>query len=158
MLGFVASITMPGLDDPNAVLSIIAVEHLQPIFVVLFVGAILSSIMSTSDSILLSSAAIISTNLLPLVKKDPDEKMRLAVDFRSPMAQSQKASEAGAVLNAVQSLTPFITVNPGILQNIDDDEVARFLWDSANANPKLLRDREQVAAIRQQEAQQQDLQ
>jgi SSS family solute:Na+ symporter len=73
-LGLVASITMPVVDNPNAVLMNIAEVHLQPILVVLFVGAILSSIMSTSDSILLSSAAIISTNLLPLVKRMPTTK------------------------------------------------------------------------------------
>ncbi len=79
MLGFVASITMPGLEDPNAVLANIAVAHLQPAFVVLFVAAILSSIMSTSDSILLSSASIISTNFLPIIKADADDDMRLKV-------------------------------------------------------------------------------
>ncbi|MCZ6643966.1 MAG: sodium:solute symporter family protein [Gammaproteobacteria bacterium] len=79
MLGFAATVTMPDLDDPNAVLTDLAIKHMHPVFVALFVGAILSAIMSTSDSILLGVSSIISTNLLPLVKKDPSEKLRLQV-------------------------------------------------------------------------------
>ena len=79
MLGFTASVTMPGLEDPNAVLTDLAFEHLHPIFVAIFIGAIVSAILSTSDSILLGVSSIVSTNLLPLVKKQPSEKLRLQV-------------------------------------------------------------------------------
>ena len=79
MLGFAATVTMPGLDDPNAVLTDLAVKHLHPVFVAVFVGAIVSAILSTSDSILLAVSSITSTNLLPLVKNKPSEKLRLQV-------------------------------------------------------------------------------
>ena len=79
MLGFAATVTMPGLEDPNAVLTDLAAKHLHPVFVAVFVGAIVSAIMSTSDSILLGVSSIISTNLLPLVKNNPSEKLRLQV-------------------------------------------------------------------------------
>ena len=79
MLGFSATVTMPGTGDPNAVLTDLAIEHLHPVFVAVFVGAIVSAIMSTSDSILLGVSSIISTNLLPLVKKEPSQKLRLQV-------------------------------------------------------------------------------
>jgi len=79
MLGFAATVTLPNLDDPNAVLTDLAMKHMHPAFVALFIGAILSAIMSTSDSILLGVSSIISTNLLPLIKKNPSEKLRLQV-------------------------------------------------------------------------------
>ena len=130
VLGFVASITMPSLADPNAVLTYIAVEHLQPIFVVLFVGAILSSIMSTSDSILLSSASIISTNLLPMVKENADEKTRLAVTRYSipfvALAASYVAFGAERVVEVlIDSAAPLLamTIVPFILC---------FWWEKAN--------------------------
>jgi len=130
VLGFVASITMPGVDDPNAVLTNIAVAHLQPIFVVLFVGAILSSIMSTSDSILLSSASIISTNLLPLVKKDADDTTRLAVTRYSipfvALAASYVAFGAERVVEVlIVSAAPLLamTIVPFVLC---------FWWQKAN--------------------------
>lgn len=70
---------MPGLDDPNAVLTDLAIKHLHPVFVAVFVGAIVSAILSRSDSILLAVASIVSINLLPLVKNQPSEKLRLRV-------------------------------------------------------------------------------
>lgn len=84
-------------------------------------------------------------------------RARMKVDFRSPMAQSQKASEGGAVLTAIQSLIPLINADPGIMQNIDQDKTARFLWEMSNAPPDLLRDADEVAAIRQQESEAQAL-
>jgi len=79
MLGFAATVTMPGLEDPNAVLTDLAVQHMHPAFVALLVGTILSAAMSTSDSILLGVSSIISVNLLPLVKKEPSDQLRLRV-------------------------------------------------------------------------------
>jgi SSS family transporter len=78
-LGYVATITMPGVDDTNAIIPLLAVEHLHPIVVAVFVGAVVSAIMSTSDSILLGCGTIISVRLLPIVKTEPSEAMQLAV-------------------------------------------------------------------------------
>ena len=78
-LGYVATITMPGVADPNAIVPLLAVEHLHPVVVAIFVGAVISAIMSTSDSILLGCGTVISVNLLPRVVKDPSDSLRLAV-------------------------------------------------------------------------------
>jgi len=79
VLGLIASITMPGHGNPNAILMDLASLHLPDILVVVFVGAIISAIMSTSDSVLLGCAAVVSTNLLPLVHKEPDDRLRLLI-------------------------------------------------------------------------------
>jgi SSS family solute:Na+ symporter len=78
-LGYIAATTMPGVEDPNAIIPLLAVEHLHPVVVAIFVGAVISAIMSTSDSILLGCGTIISVNLLPRVFPDPSDKLRLAV-------------------------------------------------------------------------------
>jgi SSS family solute:Na+ symporter len=78
-LGYVATVTMPGVEDTNAIIPLLAVEHLHPVAVAIFVGAVVSAIMSTSDSILLGCGTIISVRLLPLVKKDPPPTLQLAV-------------------------------------------------------------------------------
>ncbi len=78
-LGYVATITMPGIEDANAIVPLLAVEHLHPVVVAIFVGAVISAIMSTSDSILLGCGTVISVNLLPRVVKDPSDALRLAV-------------------------------------------------------------------------------
>jgi len=78
-LGYIAATTMPGVEDPNAIIPLLAIEHLHPILVAIFVGAVVSAIMSTSDSILLGIGALCSVNLLPRVINNPTEKLSLAV-------------------------------------------------------------------------------
>lgn len=78
-LGYIATITMPGVDDPNAIIPLLAVEHLHPVVVAIFVGAVISAIMSTSDSILLGCGTVISVNLLPRMVKNPSDELRLNV-------------------------------------------------------------------------------
>lgn len=78
-LGYIGATTMPGIEDPNAIIPLLAVEHLHPIVVAVFVGAVISAIMSTSDSILLGCGTIISVNLLPRVVSNPSDKLRLSV-------------------------------------------------------------------------------
>jgi SSS family transporter len=78
-LGYIATATMPGVEDANAIIPLLAVEHLHPVVVAIFVGAIISAIMSTSDSILLGCGTVSSVNLLPRIMKDPSEGLRLDV-------------------------------------------------------------------------------
>lgn len=79
MLGVIASVTMPELANSEAVLPALALEHLHPIAVALFVGALLAAIMSSCDSTLLAGATVISTNILPFFKKDASDQLRLRV-------------------------------------------------------------------------------
>lgn len=78
-LGYIATATMPGVEDANAIIPLLAVEHLHPVVVAIFVGAVISAIMSTSDSILLGCGTVISVNLLPRVVRDPSDQLRLRV-------------------------------------------------------------------------------
>jgi len=79
MLGIIASVTMPGLADPETVIPELAIAHLHPVAIAVFVGAVLAAIMSSCDSALLASASIASTNLLPLVKPNPSDELQLQV-------------------------------------------------------------------------------
>ncbi len=76
-IGYIASVTMPGVEDPNAIIPLLAVEHLHPVLVAIFVGAVISAIMSTSDSILLGCGTVISVNLLPRVVNNPSDQLSL---------------------------------------------------------------------------------
>ena len=130
VLGLVASVTMPNLDDPNAVLTKLAVEHLHPILVVVFVGAILSSIMSTSDSVLLGVASVVSTNLLPLVRKHPDSALRLRVArIAIPIAGLLATYIAFSASRVVEVL---IDAAAPLLAGIIVPFVLCFWWEKAN--------------------------
>lgn len=79
LLGIIGSVTMPGLSDSESIVPALAFEHLHPVALAVFVGAVLAAIMSSCDSALLASASVVSTNLLPLVKPNPSAKLQLQV-------------------------------------------------------------------------------
>lgn len=79
VLGIIASVTLPGLEDAEAAIPALAIAHLHPVGIAIFVGAILAVVMSSADSALLSAASLISRNLLPLVKRDPSDRLSLLV-------------------------------------------------------------------------------
>ncbi len=77
ILGIIASVTMPGLADPETVVPQLAIAHLHPVAIAIFVGALLAAIMSSADSALLASASIFSTNVLPLFRPNATDKLQL---------------------------------------------------------------------------------
>jgi SSS family transporter len=86
LIGIIASVTMPGLSSSESVIPAMAIEHLHPVGVAVFVGAILAAIMSSCDSALLACASITSRNLLPLVVHNPtDERSLLVARFAIPV-------------------------------------------------------------------------
>ena len=76
-LGIIASVTMPGLAEPETVIPTLAIQHLHPVAIAIFVGALLAAIMSTTDSALLAAASVFSVNILPLFKRQISDKQRL---------------------------------------------------------------------------------
>jgi SSS family solute:Na+ symporter len=79
MLGIIGSVTMPGLADPEKIVPTLAIAHLHPVAISVFVGALLAAIMSTTDSALLSAASVFSTNILPLFKPRASDQLQLLV-------------------------------------------------------------------------------
>jgi solute:Na+ symporter, SSS family len=77
MLGIIASVTMPGLTDPETVVPQMAIAHLHPVAIAVFVGALLAAIMSSADSSLLAASSVFSTNILPLFKPQASDRLRL---------------------------------------------------------------------------------
>ncbi len=79
LLGIIASVSMPGLADSESVVPTLAMQHLHPVAVAIFVGAILAAIMSSCDSALLACASLISRNITPLFVRSPSDKLTLNV-------------------------------------------------------------------------------
>ena len=73
-LGIIASVTMPGLTEPETVIPTLAIAHLHPVAIAIFVGALLAAIMSSADSALLAAASVFSVNILPLFKRQISDK------------------------------------------------------------------------------------
>lgn len=77
MLGIIASVTMPGIVDKETVIPELAIAHLHPVAIAIFVGALLAAIMSSADSALLAAASIFSVNIMPLFKPQITDRARL---------------------------------------------------------------------------------
>jgi len=78
-LGIIASVTMPGLADSESVVPALAIEHLHPVAIAIFVGALLAAIMSSADSALLACASFVANNVMPLVWRDATQRAELLV-------------------------------------------------------------------------------
>ena len=68
-IGLLGPSIVPVLDDPELLIPQIARHHMHPVFYAIFAGALLSAILSTVDSTLLTSSALLSHNIVvPLLK------------------------------------------------------------------------------------------
>ena len=78
MSGSIGSVALPDLADPEFVVPQLALNHLPPALLAVFVGALLAAIMSSADSALLAPATLLSANIVPFFKPDVTQEERLA--------------------------------------------------------------------------------
>jgi hypothetical protein len=84
-----------------------------------------------------------------ILKRYPEIK----VDYVSPLARAQKASEGAAIVRTFEALAPIGAANPDVYDNFDHDQVAQLLADAYGLPPKAVRDPKRVAQMRQQKSQ-----
>jgi SSS family transporter len=78
-LGLIGPLLVPNIADPEQLVPEIAKAHLPPILYVLFVGALISAILSTVDSALLAAGTLLSHNLLLRVRPAAAERTKVTV-------------------------------------------------------------------------------
>jgi len=79
LLGIIGSVTMPELESSEGVIPAMMIQHLHPVAVAIFVGALLAAIMSSADSALLAVGSLIGKNALTMVKRDASPELSLLV-------------------------------------------------------------------------------
>lgn len=72
------------------------------------------------------------------------------VRYSGPLAKSQRLSQTNSLLRTIELVTPVVNADPTVLDNIDGDEYLREVSRLQNFPQKVIRTREQVAAIRKQ--------
>jgi SSS family transporter len=78
-LGIAGALLMPGIADPEHIVPELALRLLPPVMQAVFVGALLSAIMSSADSALLAPASVMAENIAPMIKPGINDDQRLAV-------------------------------------------------------------------------------
>lgn len=76
-LGLIGPELMPGLQNPEHLLPELAEKYLPGFFYILFVGALVSAILSTVDSTLLAASALVSHNFFVSLRPGISERGKL---------------------------------------------------------------------------------
>jgi Na+/proline symporter len=77
LLGLAGPALVPGLEEPEQLISVLAQQHLSTFLYVLFAGALISAILSTVDSCLLAAASLVSHNLVVPLKPSLGERGKI---------------------------------------------------------------------------------
>ena len=67
LIGIMTYKLSPGMEDTSYLLVNAAMEHMPAVLTAIFIAALVSALMSTSDSSLLAGASAVTENLIPLI-------------------------------------------------------------------------------------------
>jgi hypothetical protein len=89
------------------------------------------------------------------IDKIPDQLMgrRIVVRYSSLIARAQRISEGQNIMRMMQAVQPFVQLDPTIMDNVDGDEVLKFVADVYGTPAKVMRDKSDVKKIRAGRAQ-----
>jgi len=73
----------------------------------------------------------------------------IQVEYISPIARAQKASDVSAIIETFQVAAELEQVTPGVIDNLDPDLAIREIADAKGVPVSLVRDAEVVAGIRE---------
>jgi len=76
-IGLVGPDLVPGLEEPEQLIAVLAQQHLPTFLYILFAGALISAILSTVDSCLLAAASLVSHNLVAPLKPSLTERQKI---------------------------------------------------------------------------------
>lgn len=74
----------------------------------------------------------------------------LRVEYVSPTARAQRASEAVAVVRTLEAIAPMAQADPTVMHNFDGDQISRVVGEAMGLPPKTMRSPEDVLKMRQQ--------
>ncbi len=110
-IGLIGFSIFPDLKEPEQILPLIAQKYLSPIMYVIFAGALLSAILSTVDSTLLASSALMSHNIIFNIFKITGDKRKVKVTrlnvFVAGVIAYLLATYAEGVYNLVKDASAF---------------------------------------------------
>lgn len=103
---------------------------------------------------LLSRAGI----LPPPPQEFIDAGAKIKIVYQSPMYKAQEQTEANGLLRVTQLLSPFMSIDPTVMDVFNAEEIARAVGRMYSIRPSFYRPEEEVQMIREQRAQAQQQQ
>lgn len=85
-------------------------------------------------------------------------KAPVKVQYRSMLAKAQLATEANNITRTFQAISPFMQVDPQSADLIDSEEGIKFIANLYGLPSQIIRDKNEVEAIRRGRAQAQEAQ
>jgi hypothetical protein len=78
------------------------------------------------------------------------EGRTVAIAYQSPIARAQRSGEADDIVRFTQALAPYAEADPGVLDNVDTDELAQLMGNQImNVPAVIMRDPTEVARRRE---------
>lgn len=93
---------------------------------------------------------------VPEVMQDPSIKLKIV--YQSPMMKAQEQTEANGLLRVTQLISPFMSMDPTVMDVFNSEAIARGMGEMYSINPEFFRSNKEVEAIRNQRAQAQQAQ
>lgn len=72
----------------------------------------------------------------------------LRIEYVSPLARAQRASEGAAIVRTLEAIAPVLSLDPAVAEALDAEAVVRALADAYGAPARLLRDPKTLAKLR----------
>lgn len=92
----------------------------------------------------------------PEVFADPSIKLKIV--YQSPMMKAQEQTEANGLLRVTQLISPFMSIDPAVMDVFNSEAIARGMGEMYSINPEYFRSNKEVQALRDQRAQAQQAQ
>jgi len=80
------------------------------------------------------------------------------IEYVSPLNRAQRAEEGVAILRTLEAVTPLAQIDPTVMMIFKPEEIARELSEINGVPAKILRGKEEVAAMKAQQQQQAEAQ
>ena len=74
------------------------------------------------------------------------------VEYVSPLNKAQRAEEGVAILRTLESVTPLAQIDPSVMSVFDPEAIARELADINGVPAKVIRSKEKIQAMKDQQA------
>lgn len=77
----------------------------------------------------------------------------IEIEYVSPLNRAQRAEEGVAIMRTLEAVVPLAQIDPGVMDIFRPDEIARELAEINGVPAKILRSKEEVAMIKEEQAQ-----